>query len=579
MLPAIVIFALTATVTAAASAAVTGYDPDAARVARSTSTASAVSRPKALNPALTRAQVVSLYNDEYLPGNTMPAIGWTGSVAGCDPGAISVAFQLSMIARINVFRKMARLAPVTLNSTPAAVNAAQAAALLMVANNQLSHTPPNTWICYNQAFVGGTVGVLGSAGAATSNLGLSSDETAVANVTITDYMDDVGAGNIEAGHRAAILDAAQTQMSVGVVLATTTLPGANAMRWLDFSTRTGATTDPDGMAWPPRGFVPFALLPVGSNRWSFRYPGADFSAATVTMTSGGAPYAPVAYDYRGPGCTGCAPDDGMVWRPPLDAAGIAGVSYPSPGAVDKTYTVNINGVQGVGFPTSFSYTVTVIDPAFVPVLPTIVSGTISNATNTGGVAGVAFCARPQAGVTCTPSDGTGAYSCTVPTGWTGVLHSPIVGTHRIPAQVIATAFTGTLVRNFAAKAHASFPCNLDIDNNGLLEPSTDGVAILRRMEGVTEAAMAGLVGTCAATTTNAGLFAAANPTNFGAMGVTPALATTDGLLLTRAISGLTGTDAVANLTARPGTVRTTWGNGVNDNQIRQWLNTTCGTDC
>ena len=572
MLPAIVILALGVSLMAEAGAAVTGRDPDAARLA------SAAPRPKVLTPPLTRAQVVSLYNDEYLTGNTMPAIGWTGSVAGCDPGTIAVVFQQSMIARINVFRKMARLAPVSLNSAPAAVNAAQAAALLMVANNQLSHAPPNTWICYNQAFADSTVGVLGSAGAATSNLGLTSDDTAIANVTITDYMDDVGVGNEEAGHRAAILDSKQTQMSVGVVLATATLPGSNAMRWLDFSTRTGVATDPDGVAWPPRGFVPFALLPVGSNRWSFRYPGADFSAATVTMTSGGAPYAPVAYDYRGPGCTGCAPDDGMVWRPPLDPAGIAGVSYASPGAIDKTYTVNITGVQGAGYPSSFSYTVTVIDPAFGSVLPAIVAGIISNASNTGGVPGVTFCARPQAGVTCTTSDGTGAYSCTVPAGWTGVLHSPIVGTHRIPAQVIATAFTGTLVRNFTAKANASFPCNLDIDNNGLLEPANDGVAILRRMEGMASPAMAGLAGTCAATTSSAGLFAAANPASFEVLGVTPALATTDGLVLVRAMSGATGAAATSNLTARAGTARSTWGNGVNDNQIRQWLNTTCGTD-
>lgn len=544
----------------------------------STAQTNSAERTKALLAAPSRAQVVSIHNNEYLPGNMMPAINWTGSVVGCDPGSISAAFQQSMIDRINVFRKIARVAPVTLNATPAAVNAAQAAAFLMVANNQLSHSPPTTWTCYNQAYAGSTVGVLGLAGAGTSNLGMASDETVPGNTMITDYMDDVGAGNTETGHRAGILDASQTQMAVGVVLPTATLPGANAMRWIDASTRTGVTAEPEGTAWPPAGFVPFALLPLGSNRWSFRFPGANFSSATVSMVSGGVAYAPIAYDARSPGCTGCTPDDGMVWRPPLDTTGMVGVSYASPGNVDKVYTVTISGVQGLGATTSFTYNVTVIDPAFVPVVPNTISGTIRNATNTGGVANVAFCARPAAGVSCATSDAGGAYSCTVPNGWVGTLHSPIVGAHRIPAQLFTVAVNGAVTRNFAAKAHADFPCNLDVDNNGLLEAATDGVVILRRLEGMSEGAMTGLAGTCAATTTNLGLFTAANPASFQVTGVAPALAITDGLLLVRVLQGITDAALTNGLVGRPGTTRDRWGNGVNDNQIKQWLNTTCGTD-
>ena len=35
------------------------------------------------------------------------------------------------------------------------------------------------------------------------------------------------------------------------------------------------------VAWPPKGYVPYqAVYP----RWSFSYPGADFSGASVTMS-------------------------------------------------------------------------------------------------------------------------------------------------------------------------------------------------------------------------------------------------------------------------------------------------------
>lgn len=532
---------------------------------------------KSLSIAPTRAQVVAIYNTEYLPGNTMPVMNWTGNLTGCNPGAINVAYQQSMIDRINVFRKIARLSPVTRNVTADAVNGVQAAALLMSVNNALNHSPPSSWTCYNTAYAGGTVGSLGGAAAGNSNLGLASGNLYTTNTVIDAYMNDAGANNVDVGHRTNILDSEQGQMATGVVPSVSGSSGANALWVLDFGTRSNPTSTPDGVAWPPKNaFIPYQLLPADSNRWSFQYPGANFSGATVSMTGGGAPYAPVAYDFKSTGCPSgfsCLPDDAVVWRPPLDAAGTNGVFYTSPGAADKVYTVNIAGVTGSGVPTSFSYTVTVIDPLISP--NPAISGTI---TNGGGVSGVQFCARPSAGVSCNISSASGAYSCTVPAGWTGTLHSPIVSGNRIPAQLFASAVNGAVTRNVTAKTNSSFTCNLDIDNNGLLEPAFDGVAILRRMAGFNQSSMAGLAGTCAQTTAAANLFTAANPANFHAMNGTLALPETDGLVLIRAMQGLTGGPVTAGLTGQPGATRTIWGNGVNDNQIKQWLNTTCGTD-
>ena len=40
------------------------------------------------------------------------------------------------------------------------------------------------------------------------------------------------------------------------------------------------------VAWPPPGYVPYQVTWA---RWSFGYPDADFTSATVTMTSNGVP--------------------------------------------------------------------------------------------------------------------------------------------------------------------------------------------------------------------------------------------------------------------------------------------------
>src|SRR5688572_7489574 len=52
-----------------------------------------------------RAAVRTAYNTYY--NIAQPALGFTGSTAGCNPGSISVAFQEWTISRINFLRAMA----------------------------------------------------------------------------------------------------------------------------------------------------------------------------------------------------------------------------------------------------------------------------------------------------------------------------------------------------------------------------------------------------------------------------------------------------------------------------------------
>jgi hypothetical protein len=211
-----------------------------------------------------------------------------------------------------------------------------------------------------------------------------------------------------------------------------------------------------------------------------------------------------------------------------------------------------------------------------PAASASISGVVANGA---GIAGVTFCARPSAGVSCTASNASGAYSCTVPSGWTGLLHSPTVAGNRIPVQVFSSSVTGATTRNVTARPDASFGCNLDVDNNGLLEPAIDGVAILRRMYGFGQNTLTGLSGACAQNTAASALFAAANPANFNVTGGSSVLPATDGLLLLRAMQGSSGAAITAGLglASEAGATRTVWGTG-SDGQIRAWLNTTCGTD-
>lgn len=207
----------------------------------------------------------------------------------------------------------------------------------------------------------------------------------------------------------------------------------------------------------------------------------------------------------------------------------------------------------------------------VPTTPTI-SGTITNGANP--VPGVSFCAQPSAGVTCTASNASGAYGCTVPSGWTGRLHSPMVGGNRIPAQSF-TNVNSAVTRNVSASTGVP-GCDLDVDNNGLFDAATDGIAIMRRMFGFSQTSFAGLAGACAANTSAAAIYAATNSSysggGYNATGGAATLPATDGAVILRAMLGLTGTAVTSGLglTLETGATRTSWTN------IQSWLNTTCG---
>jgi len=268
-------------------------------------------------------------------------MNWTGSISGCVAGATAQAYQNAVALRVNWFRSMAGVPPgITLNATFSGED--QQAAVMFSANNALSHSPPSNWTCY-------TAAAATAAGNSNICIGFFDDPGCIAL-----YIQDFGSGNSEAGHRRWILYPQTQSMGTGDVSASGGYNGANGLWVLDgnYGTTRPATRD-TFVAWPPNGYVPYQVV---WPRWSFSYPGADFTAATVTMTRNGSPVSvalePVATGYG---------ENTLVWV--TDNIDVSSPYTPSPPGSDTVNAVTINDVMIGGTSQNFNYQVIVFDPA------------------------------------------------------------------------------------------------------------------------------------------------------------------------------------------------------------------------
>jgi cysteine-rich secretory family protein len=300
-----------------------------------------------------REEVRQFYNAVYFSSEGL-AMNSSADTANCVPGTNATAFQEGVLRRINWFRAMAGIpASVTLNTSNNTND--QAAALMMSANNALSHYPPSTWSCFSGP---------GAHAASNSNLALGSS----GSQSITRYIEDYGANNTAAGHRRWILYPQTQVMGTGDVPDQGTNSAANAT-WVFDANLFGPrpSTRQPYVAWPPEGFVPY---PVVFPQWSFALSNADFSTATVSMLSNGVSVAVSIQPYA----TGYG-EDTLLWVPMgLDATSPDTV-FPFDGA-DTTYAITVGNIKSGAATFSYSYSVTVFDPA-VPgagYIPTTVSG-------------------------------------------------------------------------------------------------------------------------------------------------------------------------------------------------------------
>jgi uncharacterized protein YkwD len=292
-----------------------------------------------------REAIRASYLNTFVPAGAVP-MGWTGSIASGNAGNTSAAYKQAVITAVNWFRAMAGVPPtVTLNTVNSAK--AQQAAFMFSANRNLSHSPPSSWIFY-------TADAAEAAG--NSNICYNSSGAAFLPGCVNQYMRDDGSNNYPVGHRRWILYPQTQMMGTGDVERTpaspSSYPYANAL-WV-FDGNYGAArpgTRNEFVAWPPPGFVPYQMI---YPRWSFSYPGASFSGATVTMFDGnGAAIplttAPIANGYG---------ENTIVWTPvnPLPAGALQ---------QDTPIDVMVSGFIAGGQSRSFSYRVTVFDPSVV----------------------------------------------------------------------------------------------------------------------------------------------------------------------------------------------------------------------
>lgn len=310
-----------------------------------------------------RNAVVAAYHRYYLASeNYADVMNWTGNVASCDAGTIASAFRDKTLRRINYYRAQSGLsADIYFDATKNAK--AQEAALIMAYENRLSHFPAVD-------FPGNPcLSPEGIDAAQHGNLALGSYGPG----SIDRYMIDDGSFNTVVGHRRWLLYSQAQEMGSGSIpfnyIWPISLPEHNAANCVYVIGDFKAAPAPQPVAFPNDGYVPWLLSPDSGEshpRWSYSYPGADFSSATVTMTQGGSPV-PVTQE---PVATGYA-DNTLVWRPTglPDAAPLA----------DTTYTVHISGIKDAPFSTT-TYDVTVIDPYTVND-PPVVSGPLTPSVN------------------------------------------------------------------------------------------------------------------------------------------------------------------------------------------------------
>ncbi|MBM3736520.1 MAG: hypothetical protein FJW39_12105 [Acidobacteria bacterium] len=279
-------------------------------------------------------------------GTRSLAMGWNGAVAGCNAGTTDQTYRDAVIRRVNWFRSMAGV-PGSVGLDLALNAKSQPAALMMSAQRALSHTPPSSWGCYSAA---------GAEAAGSSNLCLAWGSSADTGC-IEGYMEDPGSNNSPVGHRRWILYPQTEFMGTGDVPQTGSYPSGNPFTnalWVvpsNYFAPRPSTRD-EFVSWPPRGYLPYEMVPP---RWSFSYPSANFSTATVTMTRGGAAV-PVQLEpiQQGYG------ENAIVWI--ADGLDPSNGSWPRPSS-DQTITVTIGGVAVGGSTRSFTYNVIIIDPA------------------------------------------------------------------------------------------------------------------------------------------------------------------------------------------------------------------------
>jgi hypothetical protein len=190
---------------------------------------------------------------------------WNGQSSECKAGSLDEAWKKRALLSVNLYRWVAGLPPLTLNTEWAA--ASQECALIQHANNGLSHYPSPEWNCYTQN---------GAAAAGSSNL---------ATTPIVQGIDlfMIDPGNPQTiGHRRWILSNWVSYTAFG------STNGYSCM----LTQAAGSGADNAWTAWPAPGVFPFEFNSMGwssldQTGWTIQSDSINFSDAQVTVNANG----------------------------------------------------------------------------------------------------------------------------------------------------------------------------------------------------------------------------------------------------------------------------------------------------
>jgi hypothetical protein len=199
----------------------------------------------------TREQLCTRWVRDRAPG---PASEWSGNLATCALGTIQPGTQEAALRILNLYRWLVGVDPTTID--PSLLDREQSCAVMMAANNALSHMPPNNWRCYQAA---------GAMGAGSSNLALGTGAFGSIELYINERDQNLG-------HRRWCL-----YSQLGATFFGTT-GRASCMQVFQQTRR----TLPAFVAYPNRGLAPIETFQ--SNVWHVQQAGAPFSSGNAAVT-------------------------------------------------------------------------------------------------------------------------------------------------------------------------------------------------------------------------------------------------------------------------------------------------------
>lgn len=192
---------------------------------------------------------------------------WTGNVASCSAGDMTEEARANALRLFNLYRELAGLGPVTMSAEGNRL--AQNCALLMRANNTITHTPPASFRCYTAE--------------AARTAGSSSLSSGAAVSSVDGYMIDPG-NPTTIGHRRWILSSWLTEVGFG---------SADRFSCQYQPARFGRGGGKAWVAWPPPGEIPVQafggryLGTLDQTGWTVQSDSINLRGAQVTVRAGG----------------------------------------------------------------------------------------------------------------------------------------------------------------------------------------------------------------------------------------------------------------------------------------------------